>query len=72
MSMISNSENLSNSYEFLNSSLRPKEWNVFVLSYVEIQKNQIRGSFFIVSCAQCSSDVEIQDVGSATMLDRLR
>lgn len=45
--------------------------SVFVPGYTEIEKGTWR-SFFIVSCAQCGSDVEIQDVGSATMLDRLR
>jgi len=63
--------NLLNNYEFLNNSLRPKERNVFIPSYAEIQKWN-REAFSSFSCAQCGSDVEIQDVGSATMLDRLR
>jgi len=30
--------NFLNNYEFLNNSLRPKERNVFIPSYIEIQK----------------------------------
>ena len=39
--MISNSENLSNSYESLNSSLRPKEWNVCV-SQLQLKYKKIK------------------------------